>query len=222
MGFFSRYSKTDFKAGGCFIEDIPMGSEVILRAEKFIAPRKIDSRDMLLTSSNQGPMPHCVGYGTAGYCEFINWKIKHYPEQVDGDIIYAEAKKIDGSPNSNGTWPKFGVQAAINLGFIKGTGKYVNASREDVKFALHQYGVCIAGFMITDEWNQVEKKSGLIINLGNRAIRRGGHCVLLCGYDDFGVYIQNSWSEEWGIYGFALLSWEQFDRQFMNGMVIAA
>jgi len=222
MGWFSRYNKTNFEAGGCVLEDIPLGADVVLAADKFLAPRKIDSRDMLLTSSNQGQTPHCVGYSTAGYCEFIHWKIQHYPEQIDGDAIYAEAKKLDGSPNINGTWPKFGVEAAINLNLIKGKGKYIPSTRKDIQFALHQYGVCIAGLMITTEWNQVEKKTGMIIDLGNQAVKRGGHAILLCGYDDQGVYIQNSWGTEWGLYGFGMLRWSQFDKQFMNGMVIEA
>lgn len=220
MGLFSRYNKTNFDAGGCMLEEVPMGADIVLAAQKFMAPRKIDSRDMLLTSSNQGQTPHCVGYSTAGYCEFIHWKTHHYPEQMDGDAVYAEAKKMDGSPNVNGTWPKFGVRAAINLGLIQGNGKYVQKGRKNVKFALHQYGVCVAGFMITTEWNKVEKKSGLIVDMGNNAQNRGGHAVLLCGYDNTGVYIQNSWGTEWGLHGFGLLRWSQFDRQFMSGMVI--
>jgi len=220
MGLFSRYEKTNFEGGGCKLEDIPMGSDIVMASPKFMAPRKIDSRDMLLVSSNQGETPHCVGYSTAGYCEFVQWKMNHYPEQKDGDAIYKEAKRLDNSPNVNGTWPKFGVRAAINLGFIAGQGRYVSKSRKEVQFALHQYGVCIAGFMITTEWNKVEKKNGLISDMGNAAVNRGGHAVLLCGYDDTGVYLQNSWGTEWGIHGFGILRWSQFDRQFMNGMVI--
>jgi len=220
MGWFTRYSKTNFEAGGCVIEDIPMGADIVLTAQKFTAPRKIDSRDMLVTSSNQGQTPHCVGYSTAGYCEYYHWKNEHYPKQLDGDAIYAKAKKYDKSPQVKGTWPKFGVQAAVKLGLITGKGKYIPNTRNDVKFALHQYGVCIAGFMITDEWNKVAKINGIISDFGNRAVKRGGHCVLICGYDESGVYIQNSWGEGWGLHGFGMLKWKQFDRQFMNGMVI--
>lgn len=220
MGLFTRYKKTNFEAGGCIIEDIPMGAPVVRSDKKFIAPRKIDYRDMLVASSDQGQTPHCVGFSVAGCCEFWHWKKEHYPKQFDGDAIYAEAKKIDGSPEVGGTWPKFGVQAAIKLGFIKGKGKYIDSPMKDVMFALHQYSVCIGGFMITDEWNKVEASNGKIIDLGNRAVKRGGHCVLICGYDKDGVYIQNSWGTGWALHGFALLSWAQFSRQFMNGMII--
>ena len=73
--------------------------------------------------------------------------------------------------------------------------------------------------MITTDWNFVDKKTGMIKNTPG-AKTRGGHAVALCGYSDDGVYIQNSWSNTYGIHGFCILSWEQAKSQFMNGMVI--
>ena len=214
-----RYKKTNFEAGGCLLEDIPMGADIVLASEKFIAPRKIDFRDMLLPSNDQGQTPHCVGYSTAGCCEFWHWKKNHFPKQFDGDAIYKEAKKLDGSPNANGTWPKYGVQAAMNLGLIKGTSKYISSSINDIKFTLHEHGVFIGGFMITTDWNFVDKKTGMIKNTPG-AKTRGGHAVAIAGYSDSGLYIQNSWSADYGIHGFCILGWEQAKSQFMNGMVI--
>jgi len=212
------YKKTNFKAGDLIPEEVPLaGPEVYKAAKKFRAPRKIDNRDMCLASSNQGQTPHCAGYSTAGYIEFQNWKTLHYPEQVDGDAIYFAAKKIDDY-NGDGTSLSSAMQGAINLGLIKGKKKYVPPTQNDIKFALHEFGVCVAGFMITNEWNYVDSK-GIIRNLGNKATDLGGHAVLLCGYDKKGVYIQNSWGEIWGLYGFALLSWEQVDKQLFSGMV---
>jgi len=220
MSWFSKYNKTNFEAGGCKMGSIPMGAPVVKTNKKFYAPKKIDSRDMCLASSNQYKTPHCVGYGTAGYCEYYHWKKEHFPEQLNGDAIYAEAKKLDKQPNISGTWPRFGIQAAINLGFIKGKGEYVPSSILDIKFALHEYAVVIAGFKITNEWNQVEKKSGLIRDLGSNAVTRGGHCVLIVGYDATGIYIQNSWGAEWGIHGFAILPWHKVEKQLITAMVI--
>ena len=216
---FSKYKKTNFEAGGCLMEDIPMGADMVRTDPKFIAPRRIDYRDMLAPSSNQQQTPHCVGYSTAGVCEFWHWKKEHYPKQFDGDAIYFEAKKLDGSPSVNGTWPKFGVQAAMNLGFIKGKTKYIPNIIDDIKFTLHEIGVFVGGFMITTDWNIVDKNTGLIKNSGD-ATKRGGHAVAVCGYSDIGLYIQNSWSGTYGCHGFCILGWEQTQEQFMNGMVI--
>jgi intein/homing endonuclease len=175
---------------------------------------------------------NCAGYSMAGYIEYHNWKTIHYPAQVDGDAIYAEAKKIDGN-NSPGTYLRSAIQAAINLKLINGTPKYVdypsiNQSGMDralkriisIKFALHQYGVVLAGFRITDEWDWVDKKTGMIRDMGEKAKGKGGHAVLLCGYDMEGVYIQNSWGIFWGHYGFAVLSWKQYVQQIMQAMVV--
>jgi len=224
FSFFSKYNKTNFKAGGLITFDTPLSKiadrEAILTAPNFVAPRKIDNRDMCLSSSNQYQTPHCAGYSAAGYCEFQHWKKEHFPEQIDGDAIYLAAKKIDGIPNQEGTYLWSAIDAAISKGLIVGKGKNVNASQQDVKFALHEYGVCLAGFMITTDWNEVDKKTGIIKNSSNAATR-GGHAILLCGFDSTGVYIQNSWGEEWGIYGFGILRWEQFNKQIMSARVVA-
>lgn len=222
MSFFKRYNKTKFRGGDLILADTPLARsqepDSIVRTPQFVAPRKIDNRDLCLASSNQLQTPHCAGYSTAGYIEVQNWKKLHYPEQVNGDAIYAEAKKIDRF-TGNGTYLWAAVRGANELGFVKGEGKSVNLNRGDIKFALHEYSVCIAGFNITEDWNCVNVKDGIIRSSG--ATSMGGHAVLLCGYDDVGVYIQNSWGDRWGIYGFAILRWEQFDRQLHSAMVIS-
>jgi len=228
-----KYRKTEFESGGLVDDATPRSERNVMAVpQQFIAPIRIDSRDMCLSSSNQYQTPHCAGYTAAGYIEFHNWKTFHYPAQVDGDKIYAEAKKIDRN-NRDGTTLKSASKAALNLQLIKGTPKYIDypsvnqstLNQEQkrilsIKFALHQHGVVLSGFRITNEWDYVDKKTGMIRDLGDGAQGRGGHAVLLCGYDDKGVYIQNSWGEGWGHYGFAILSWKQYHRQIMQAMVI--
>ena len=209
--------KTNFSAGGLFLEDIPASAVLLKEPDKFVAPRKLDFRDMCIETSNQGNYPHCAGYSTAGYIEVQNWRTLHYPEQVDGDKIYAEAKKLDGY-SGPGTWIKWTVQGAMNLGLIKGTIEHIIPDRRKLMFAIHEYCVCIAGFDITNEWNCVDGR-GYIPKLNNSTFH-GGHAVLCCGYGPEGVYIQNSWGSSWGLYGFAILSWEQFDSQFKDGVII--
>lgn len=210
--------KTNFKAGGLILEDIPSSATYVKTPDKFVAPKKLDFRDMCIETSDQATTPHCVGYATAGYLEVQNWRVKHYPEQIDGDAIYNESKKLDGY-NGEGTYARFAVIAAKNLGLTNGAPEYINNDRQKLRFAIHENLVCIGSFSITNEWDYVGK-DGIIPNWKNNIIRTGGHAVLCCGYDDFGVYLQNSWSFDWGLYGFATLSWEQFDRQFQHGIII--
>ena len=227
-----KYKQCHIESGGLLEESTPRGEQQFLNVpSQFIAPRRIDSRDMCLSSSNQHNEPSCAGYTTAGYIEYYNWKTYHYPAQINGDRIYDEAKIIDKN-NHPGTTLKSAANAALNLNLITGTPKYVdfpnvnksNLSRKEkriisIKFALHKYGVVLSGFRITDDWDWVDKKTGIIRNTGDRSQSMGGHAVLLCGYCDTGVYIQNSWSENWGHHGFAILGWDQYDRQIMKAMV---
>lgn len=220
MGLFDRfkYKKTDFKAGGLILADKPLGAKEGLQADpEFVAPRKIDRRDMLLASSNQGNFPHCVGFGTAGILEYWHWKKKHYPIQYNGDKIYEAAKKIDNY-NGPGTYLRFGIQGAIDLGLINGKKKQLGLSVNNVKYAIHEHDIVLAGFNITDEWNLVDK-SGRIVEKANPK-NIGGHCVIICGFNKDGFYIQNSWDESWGLHGFCLLPYALFKKQFMSGYVI--
>jgi len=42
---------------------------------------------------------------------------------------------------------------------------------------------------------------------------------MLLFYDNEGIGWQNSWGD-WGIDGFGRMTWAQFDRQFMYGVVL--
>lgn len=201
--------------------DSQINLEPILGAPvDFTVPEWVDSRPLCLPSSNQGPESSCAGYATAGFIEVNNWKKTGVQTQVDGSLIYKKAKEIDGQPKSDGTTLTKAVLAAKILGLLpEKQNVRVVQSRLDVQFALHKYGVCIVGFNITDEWDQVGKLTGFIANNENHVVR-GGHATLLCYYDSLGVGWQNSWDVTWGVKGFGRMSWPQFDEQFMYGVVL--
>lgn len=221
MKFFDKIfnRNTNYRAGYCLLREIPMSATVLATPDKFVAPASLDFRDMCIETSDQGDTPHCSGFSSAGYVEVQNWRVKHYPEQIDGSSLYYEAKKHDGY-SGDGTFPYHTMQAAVTLGYISGNPVYVERDRNKVKFAIHGHSVCVGAFMITDEWNSVGN-NGVIPNWTGKTRDIGGHAVLICGYNSEGVYIQNSWGPMWGYFGFCFLSWEQFDKQFQNGMVIA-
>lgn len=207
---------TDFKAGGLKASILSAAMNKVSTPSKFVAPKKLDFRDMCIPTSDQGSTSKCAAYSSAGYLEVRNWRINHYPEQINPDPIYAEAKRLDGD-NSDGTTLNSVAQAIINLGLIKGTPEYIGHSIDEAKFAIHRFTTMIAGFMISNDWNHTSG-DGIIPNSYPGLM--GGHAVLCCGYSDEGIYLQNSWSPQWGLYGFAVLSWEQFLTQFMGGVVI--
>lgn len=194
--------------------------ETLFRTDpKFFAPRKIDNRDLCLPCPNQGKDPKCAAHTVAGYAEVINWVNKNYPEKADADEIYRIAKLIDDDSNL-GTSLDSASYAAMRMGLVDGELKYISNGDAAIRFAIHTHRVCMAAFMITDEWFQVNKQSGKISNYGDEAIQINPHSVLICGYDTDGIYIRNSWGLDWGLFGFALLEWRQVASQFLYGMII--
>lgn len=219
---FLQTKKTNFVGGGLRLYKHSPKFKIQMRAaENFVAPRKRDNRDLCVQTSDQSDMPKCAAYTMAGFIEVRNWRIKHFPEQVDPFPIYATAKKIDGDFNDGTSLDSVG-QAALELQLITGEMNFIDGhSKADIQYAIHQYDVVVGGFSITDEWNSVNSKTGRIATFSeDKAQPIGGHAVLICGYDEEGVYIQNSWGPFWGLYGFGLLPWEQFEMQFSYGLVI--
>jgi len=215
-----KYQETNFKAGGLEAPRLSMSEEnMCSKTPKFVAPKKLDFRDMCLLTDDQGQTPQCAGYATAGHIEVQNWKRLNYPEQLNASKIYFEAKKLDKNNNAGTSLDSAG-QAAINLGLISGKVKLINKNIDNIKFNIHSHLTCVGGFMITNEWNFINKKTGMIADFGIKANTLGGHAVLCCGYDDKGVYIQNSWSRTWGHFGFAVIPWAKVNIQFMYGTVI--
>ena len=216
--WFSRYKKTNNKPKGLLL-DGPFGLTPAAPQISFFAPNKIDHRDLCIPTDNQADTPYCTAYSTAGYLEIKHWQKKHFPKQYPAVDIYKGAKEIDGY-SGDGSWIRFAVESSKNLGLIKGDAKYIVPSIRSIKFAILEFGACIGAFNITNEWNKINRKTGRIVDFGDNAITLGGHAVLICGYDKEGVYIQNSWGKDWGIWGFGLLSWELFQKQFVRGIVI--
>jgi len=214
-----KYRKTSYVGGGLIPTEVKITKKnIFATARNFEAPKRLDFREMCLQTDNQGSTPHCAGFSTAGMIEVKNWRENNYPEQVDADGIYLEAKKIDGN-TAGGTSLESAGQAALDLGLIKGKLKFISEDQNNIKFAIHKHLTFVGGFMITDEWNMVNKNTGEIANFNN-PVNIGGHAVLVCGYCPVGIYIHNSWGSNWGHYGFALIPWNKVTTQFMYGMTI--
>jgi len=192
-----------------------------LYGSNFVAPKTIDLRDYCTKSEDQGRKPWCAAYATAQWAENIRWRITDAPEQIDPTWIYAYAKEHDGDPNGDGTTLTDALDALLDRGiFDRATCKVkvLTNRAEQIKYAIHKYGCALGGFAVTDEWYDINAKNTCII--GKDLPTLGGHAVLICGYNRDGVMIQNSWGTEWGAYGFALVSWDAFYKQFIYGALI--
>ena len=161
---------------------------------QFMAPSRIDLRDLCTPTEDQGSKPWCAAYAAAQWAENIKWRLTDCVEQIDPTPIYKYAKSIDGDPYGDGTTIPAVLEALKHIGVFgkECTVKVIRPSRMALKYAIHKFGCCLGGFGVSEEWWGVTKKSPVIT--GKKAyVNRGGHCVLVCGYDKEGIWIQNSW-----------------------------
>ena len=183
----------------------------------FSYPNTLDMRDLVLKTENQGKTSLCAAYTATSWLEALLWRRTGKPVDYDPVELYKKAKAIDGLPEQEGTTLDAVMFAMIELGWLKG------CSKNDIKFivdsnqlkkAVHKYGTCLLGFNITKKWYSHENK--LVLSDATGPFE-GGHAVICTGYNEVGVFIQNSWGLEWGKYGFACISWDVFNKQFMYG-----
>lgn len=98
-------------------------------------------------------------------------------------------------------------------GLWKPNGYYnVASTHEQIKDALNQgypigFGMQISENFLTYSGGVYKKTSG---------IEKGGHFMVICGYDDnLNAYIvKNSWSQGWGDKGYAYIDYNQLSRMF--------
>lgn len=93
----------------------------------------------------------------------------------------------------------------------------------DMHAALHESGILYATLMVHAGWGQPKGAprkysydyKGNLHHIELPVIERelnadGGHAIAIVGYTRDGFIIQNSWGEDWGIGGFALLPYEDW------------
>lgn len=190
---------------------------------RFVAPETIDLRDYCTRTTDQGSKPWCAAYAAAGFVSNIIWRKEDIPPTIDAAPLYEIAKELDGEPNTDGTTLTAIYQAVLDKGYFDDTMCSVKVLRnkEQVKYAVHKFGCCLLGMMVTKEWYYCNRNKTTISGKDPTTnTPLGGHAVLCCGYNPDGIIIQNSWGEDWGSYGFALVTWDEFEREFSYGAVM--
>lgn len=209
---FDKIIKTYFQAKDKFGK--------LINIDGIVNPLKVDNRQIASVTDNQGQTPHCAAYSICNWAEALMWKRTGKLVNLNADQVYAKAKTIDGSPNTSGTWLEYAIKAAMDLGgfetkdmkikFLQNDG--TKQTIETLKYLLHKYDFVHAGFVIDTGWYQATQAHPYIRHTNESC---GGHAVLLVGYDQEGLYIQNSWGTSWGSKGFAILPWEYALEQLM-------
>ena len=204
-----------------------LGRIPVLKFGKLDVPVAVDNRQYCTAIEDQGSKPWCAAYTAAAFAENVLWRKDGKITQVEPDWIYAYAKKHDGEPNSDGTTLDSVLSALLWKGVfpkdcrIRMVGSmWTGIDETDVKAAIHRFGCFLGGFNITEEWYDLSRKG--VENVTGRAGAKslGGHAVLVVGYNQAGVWIENSWSTEWGKGGFGFIEWAAFRKQFQYGTVL--
>lgn len=198
----------------------------LIDIDGIVSPLKIDNRQLCSVTDSQGSTPHCGGYSICNIAEALIWKKTGKLMNLNADQVYAKAKQLDGQSNADGTYLEYAIKAAIELGGFGSQSKNLNIgfiynNNNDIvkriQRLIHKYDFIHAGFAIDDGWYKATNED-YIIKKGSHQL--GGHAVLICGYDQVGVYIQNSWGKKWGSQGFAVLPWNLVKEQLIYCCVI--
>ena len=95
-------------------------------------------------------------------------------------------------------------------------GAYFRVNHKDL-IAMHaaitEVGILYVTANVHDGWNRVSTKG--VIPFRPTYKVRGGHAFVIVAYDREGFWMQNSWSDRWGVDGFAKLT---YDDWLANGM----
>lgn len=211
-----------YKAGFC-LKPKGFGRLPVLSASrKFFAPARVDCRDYMTPTEDQGDKPWCAAYAVANWAESMLWRRDDTFDQIKPEWIYAYAKEHDGMPDIEGTTLTAALEALRGSVFDRDVCKVkvVKPNRLAFKYAIHKFGAIVAGFNVSEKWYECTKDNCVISELGQE--NYGGHAVIVCGYDWDGVYIQNSWgAKDWGNYGFAKIVWDVFEKQVVYGAVLS-
>lgn len=197
-------------------------------AQRFDPPKELLLDGYCTPAEDQGARPWCAAYAATSFAESVKWRLNGRYTELDPGPVYRKAKEIDGE-EGDGTYLDCALEALVALnvfpksckakmfgndffGFGPGSGF------DTLKWAIHRYGCCLGAFNITEEWFTPRDA---VIRGEPGWSSQGGHAVLICGYDQGGCLVMNSWGRDYGRDGKVYVRRQAFDRQFMCGAVLA-
>lgn len=184
---------------------------------------------------DQGREGACTGFGLATVVNYLLRVRQHEPSnmEVSADMLYRLARRYDEWPgeeydgsSARGAmkgWHKHGVCSSNAWKSAKGRlsakvseeavhnplGAYYRVNHKDLvsmHCAITETGILYATSNVHEGWDKVTGNG--IIPVSEQML--GGHAFAIVAYDDLGFWIQNSWGGEWGMEGFARISYDDW------------
>ncbi len=198
------------------LRDVPLSS--VLGEKKVELPEEY-RLPYILTITDQGRNPSCVGHSLCAIKEFLEKK-EGNNITFDPEWLYAECKKIDGIPDTKGTFFRSGLDVLLKTGAkptkqgqgevsnyrIGGYAKLDDISPEGLKRAIYEIGPVLVGFHGSNEgWKTP------YIRPPKAGEKVWGHAIAVTtGWNKDYFIAQNSWGENWGDNGYFY-----FDKNYM-------
>jgi hypothetical protein len=188
---------------------------------------------------DQGQEGACTGFGLATVANYLLIRRKVVPNSspVSARMIYEMARRYDEWPGENYSgssargamkgWHKHGIcsaecwpykssdtgsllnDARTSDALNRPLGAYYRVNHKDLvamHTAMAEVGILYATGIVHAGWNAV-KGDGLI---PYKSEPTGGHAFAIVAYDGRGFWIQNSWGNDWGKQGFALITYDDW------------
>lgn len=188
---------------------------------------------------DQGKEGACTGFGLATVANYLlrRRKVVADPKPVSARMLYEMAKRYDEWPGENYSgssargcmkgWHKHGVcgdecwpYKASNRGerltesrtsdaLKRPLGAYYRVNHKDIvamHTAMAEVGILYATGIVHDGWSQIGKDGVIPFTKDIQ----GGHAFAIVAYDSRGFWIQNSWGDDWGKDGFALITYDDW------------
>ena len=175
----------------------------------FPIPSKYSFVDYMPEVEDQGNTNMCVTFAISAHLDW-NFNVDHgydndTKHNIDKNEIYSSRKM----PGDNGMTFKEALSYVRKQGVNSDHGKIkiekysmIN-SEKSLKQALLLNGPCIGGMYVknpnrTDFWNGQSNQ--------------GGHAIAIVGWTEEGFIIRNSWGKSYGINGYSVMKYEDFDK----------
>jgi len=181
----------------------------------------------------QAMLGSCVAFASGGQKEGYDYKELGEVPDLSEQFLYSKCKEIDGMPNVSGTFIRAAMKVMQDFGiceesyfpyegkypptygpkegYLENAAKYkistyasVGITKEALQQALYQNGPVVVGIKVYENFEHIGSDG--IAQFPAGALK-GGHAILVIGYNKLGLICKNSWSTRWGNEGYCIIPW---------------